>query len=90
MYADDLALLARSPGELQLMMNIITQYAKKWRFEINPTKTKILCFAESPEQESERIAEFGSKWRCGGHIRNLQIRKISPLLKTKWTGKSTW
>ena len=68
MYADDLALLARSPGELQLMMNIITQYAKKWRFEINPTKTKILCFAESPEQESERIAEFGSKWRCGGHI----------------------
>ena len=40
MYADDLVLLADSPGELQLMMDVITDYAKKWRFQINESKPR--------------------------------------------------
>ena len=38
MYADDLAIQAKSPGELQLMLDIVTEYAKRWRFCINPKK----------------------------------------------------
>jgi hypothetical protein len=47
MYADDLVLLADSPGELQLvMMDVITDYAKKWRFQINESKTKAMAMCE--------------------------------------------
>ena len=58
MYADDLALQAKSPGELQLMMDTVTQYARKWRFCINPKKTKVLCFMENKEQALKREANL--------------------------------
>ena len=70
MYADDLLLLADGPGELQLMMSILTKYARKWRFEINPkrTKTAVLCFLETKTQERQRKDTWGATWRCGGHV----------------------
>ena len=34
MYADDLALIASSPEDLQSMIDIVAQYATKWR--VNP------------------------------------------------------
>ena len=67
MYADDLALQARSAGELQLMLDVVTQYARTWRFCINPSKTKVLCFMESAEHKQQRMADFGNTWMCGGH-----------------------
>ena len=67
MYADDLALQARSAGELQLMLDVVTQYARTWRFCINPSKTKVLCFMESTEHKQQRMADFGNTWMCGGH-----------------------
>ena len=69
MYADDLALVAKGPGELQLMMDVVTEYAKKWRFEINPKtdKTSVLAFMETKQQKRERIASFGQTWMCGGN-----------------------
>ena len=36
MYADDLALIASSADELQAMLDIVSQYATKWRYRINP------------------------------------------------------
>ena len=32
MYADDLAVIASSPHELQAMIDIVSQYATKWRY----------------------------------------------------------
>ena len=44
MYADDLALIASSPEDLQSMIDIVAQYATKWRYCLNPHKSKILVF----------------------------------------------
>ena len=66
MYADDLAIQAKSPGELQLMLDIVTEYAKRWRFCINPKKTKVLCFMETTQQAQQRKERFGESWICGG------------------------
>ena len=40
--ADDIALLAINPKDLQKMLNIVNAYANKWKFVINKTKTVIV------------------------------------------------
>ena len=45
--ADDIALLALSPKHLQMMLNIVSQYANKWKFVINKTKTVIVIISKS-------------------------------------------
>jgi len=47
MYADDLALVASSPEELQQMLDIVSDYASKRRYQLNSTKSVILVFGES-------------------------------------------
>ena len=44
MYVDDLALIASSPEDLQSMIDIVAQYATKWRYCLNPHKSKVLVF----------------------------------------------
>ena len=44
MYADDLTLIASSPEDLQSMIDIVAQYAKKWRYCLNPQKSKVVVF----------------------------------------------
>ena len=44
MYADDLALVAESPQELQAMLNIVHSYAGKWRYNLNANKSFIMVF----------------------------------------------
>ena len=44
MYADDLALIAFFPEDLQSMIDIVAQYAKKWRYRLNPQQSKVLVF----------------------------------------------
>ena len=39
-YVDDAVLMARSPEELQLMLNACQQWAEKNRMSINVNKTK--------------------------------------------------
>ena len=38
LYADDIALLAHSPHQLQQMVDVCTQYAAEWRFSFNAAK----------------------------------------------------
>ena len=47
MYADDLALFAESPDELQAMLNIVSSYALRWRYQLNLEKSTIMVFGES-------------------------------------------
>jgi len=47
MYADDLALIASSPDELQGMLSIVHSYAKKWQYSINADKSAVMVFGES-------------------------------------------
>ena len=47
MYADDLALIAFSADELQAMLDIVSQYATKWRYRINSLKSKVFLFGSN-------------------------------------------
>ena len=47
LYADDLILLAESASDLQIQMDLLSDYAKKWNLEINISKTKVLIFNKS-------------------------------------------
>ena len=48
------------------MMNVITEYAHKWRFEINDAKTKVMCMCETKPQRQLRVSRWGETWQCGG------------------------
>ena len=49
MCADDLTLIASSPEDLQSMISFVAQYATKWRYRLNPQKSKLLIFgSKSP------------------------------------------
>ena len=47
MYADDLALVASSPEEVQEMLDIVSHYASQWRYQLNSSKSVILVLGES-------------------------------------------
>ena len=47
-YADDMALLATSQTDLQIMIDVAAKYAFAWRYTFNATKSHILVFGESP------------------------------------------
>ena len=43
-YANDMALIANSEKWLQAMQSVIKKWCKKWRLNINPTKSNIVHF----------------------------------------------
>jgi hypothetical protein len=47
MYADDLALVASSPEELQEMMDIVATYTTKWQYQSNVNKSSVMVLGES-------------------------------------------
>ena len=42
MYADDLALVAGSPEELQAILDVVHNYAQKWRYNLNAGVVMVL------------------------------------------------
>ena len=44
MYADDIIIVAETPEDLQLGLNILEQYCNEWKLKLNKTKTKIIVF----------------------------------------------
>ena len=45
MYADDLVLMSRSESGLQIRLNGLGEYCRKWRMEVNIEKTKAMKFS---------------------------------------------
>ena len=45
-YADDMALVAASPWELQTLINLVYSYSYKWRYSINSNKSHVLIFTQ--------------------------------------------
>ena len=45
LYADDTVVLAESPAELQIALDEVGIYCKKWGLSINETKTKVVIFS---------------------------------------------
>ena len=60
LYADDIALLAETPDDLQRMFDVVSEYSRKWRFKVNPKKGKseVMVFGRN-----HRVAQ---KWMLAG------------------------
>ena len=63
MQADDVALVALTKDDLNKMMTISYDYSRKWRYRLNPSKTVILVFGESPS-EHKRLSK-SRDWKLG-------------------------
>ena len=46
-YADDLALVAESAGEMQKMLRVVDRYCREWHFQPSFDKTKVLRFGKA-------------------------------------------
>jgi hypothetical protein len=44
LYADDVVLLANSPEDLQKLLDAVAAFFRRWRLEINLSKTKVMAF----------------------------------------------
>ncbi len=54
--ADDISLISTTAQGLQEMINIVNDYAKQWRYELNPTKSKIMIFdRQNKRQQSQNV-----------------------------------
>ena len=49
LYADDIVLITDNRKNLQKMLDTVTNYAKKWRFELNPKKSEVVVFGTPQE-----------------------------------------
>ena len=60
LYADDIVLLAETPGDLQRMLQVVSEYSQKWRFRVNPKKGKseVMVFG--------RKKKTAQKWMLAG------------------------
>jgi hypothetical protein len=47
LYADDIALLAQNPLELQKMLDMVFNFSRTWRFVFNHRKSNVVGFGSS-------------------------------------------
>jgi exonuclease III len=59
LYADDLVIIAEDEKNLQAMLEIVDRWCKKWRMNINATKTEVIHF----RKESKPKSAF--QFKCG-------------------------
>ena len=45
LYADDTIVLAKTESELQLALDAVSDYCKKWFLQVNTAKTKVVVFS---------------------------------------------
>lgn len=60
LYADDIALVANSPEDLQTMLNKLHEWCKRWRVLINTNKSKCLHFRKNRTKETSFNFTIGS------------------------------
>ena len=54
-YADDLVILSTSSSGLQESLNNLNSYCRRWMFEINSKKSKVMCMSKSGKKEQRNI-----------------------------------
>ena len=80
LYADDIVLISDSREILQSMLDIVSTYATKWRFELNKKKSQVVIFGAS--------YPHSTKWRlAGGFIDTVNSYKY---LGIELTRKLNW
>lgn len=60
MYADDLALIAESPENLQKMLDYLFSWCRKWRMKVNSQKTKVVHFRKKRKRLTDFIFHYNT------------------------------
>ena len=55
LFADDVALLAKSEEDLQKLLNAVRDYSQKWRFKWNFSKSKVMHFGTRKNKSPVRV-----------------------------------
>ena len=58
LYADDIVLFASNEMDLQILLNIVENWCRKWRLEVNLTKTNILHIRNNRKPQSKFMFIF--------------------------------
>ena len=56
MYADDLIIISTSKDNLKKNLNLVNEYCKKWKLEMNYSKTKCLTFTKGTQKEKYKFS----------------------------------
>ena len=75
LYADDIALLASSEVELQAMLDLVSSYARRWRFHTNHKKSNVVVMGTRAQ-----------KLRCAAFTWELAGRRLIVLEEYKYLG----
>ena len=59
LYANDIALLSESEDDMQNMLNIVYAWCRKWRLEVNCSKTKVMHFRKKNLCRSQYVFHLG-------------------------------
>ena len=65
MYADDVILMASSPRELEAMNAVVTEFARRNRFEYNGKKSGVMVFNATP---TIRDIVKNTRWELSGKV----------------------
>ena len=49
-YADDMAIIATSPGKLQHLIDLAYVFSEKWQYQFNAQKSEVMYFGEKQKQ----------------------------------------
>ena len=66
MYADDIVLLATTPSQLHAMLQVLGNYASRWRFDINHDKSKVVVSGAA--SNSVKRAASSERWCVAGGV----------------------
>ena len=61
LYADDIVLITANENDLQFLLTIVENWCKKWRLEVNLTKTNILHVRPKRKQQSKFMYLFNKR-----------------------------
>ena len=98
LYADDIVLIAKNRRELQKMLDVVTEYSRRWRFELNKKKSQVVIFGGKAEEAAfslggaqiktvEEYKYLGMEMQAG---RMWKKFKKSRLMKARMARVKAW
>ena len=81
MQAEDLSLLSSAKSDMDKMLNICNNYSNRWRYELNPSKSNLLVFGESIQQQKRLSKE--REWFISNSpiVENINEKHVGVLLQ---------
>jgi hypothetical protein len=81
-FADDIALLAENRLDLELLIEVVCEYSRKWRFQFGLDKSAVVIFEDNRTlqlfvyKDCKIVCTCGRHWRLGeGFIKEVEVYK---------------